>query len=582
MTNDDQSPEERLARQIQQLLKPIPDDRADASRLDELRRIFARLYQEGELGGENSLNKQLSASEQKWKSFLRGSFAKFRSQLSQRIWNGKRTAVRTFWGVVASSPKSVLVGGQKDSQKSRELQQQKALMLDESILLQWVQAMSRVPVWDQSIQHMVQAEFLVPYRDVQYHVMSNVADVAASLLQKSKSMKEEDAALQAERLIQILMMIPLVETQDDLESQQVYLFAPPADAVPEEQEIDENDDSDDEDEEEESTADSDEDSTEEGSPKKKRKLEETVPRSRFSVQRLKAHQKQWSKAWLAVLRLECLPKHCLKRALQFLPSRVLPVVGRPLMFADFFMNAYGNDESGILPILALDGLFYLMTEHGLEYPNYYKQLYKTIQPNLFSVKYKTRFFQLLDKSVSRNDLLPAHIVAALGKRLLRCCLQAPPPGILIALVLVSNWFRQHSETSCLLHRADTDEIHDKYNATTDDPEQANALQSSLWELSALSKHYYPAVATMARAVGTPDEAKLPLHSLDDYVQITYKTLLEQERKRQKKPNNQKKGGKSSTPLTFRPPNSGLFDPSDVFSSFMTLPKKTTSEVDHRK
>ena len=43
MTNDDQSPEERLARQIQQLLKPIPDDRADASRLDELRRIFARL-----------------------------------------------------------------------------------------------------------------------------------------------------------------------------------------------------------------------------------------------------------------------------------------------------------------------------------------------------------------------------------------------------------------------------------------------------------------------------------------------------------------------------------------------------------
>jgi U3 small nucleolar RNA-associated protein 19 len=89
---------------------------------------------------------------------------------------------------------------------------------------------------------------------------------------------------------------------------------------------------------------------------------------------------------------------------------VLPNVANPLRFADFFMSAYNH--TGVVSILALDGLFLLMTEGGLEYPDFYKQLYKLITPSLFYVKYRIKFFRLLDKCLSRNEMLPAHVIAA--------------------------------------------------------------------------------------------------------------------------------------------------------------------------
>jgi hypothetical protein len=66
---------------------------------------------------------------------------------------------------------------------------------------------------------------------------------------------------------------------------------------------------------------------------------------------------------LAVLRLP-LPVTLLKKALNFLPQNVLNYVAQPLRFADFFMQAYSdnNNSGGIIGVLALEGLFLLITK----------------------------------------------------------------------------------------------------------------------------------------------------------------------------------------------------------------------------
>ena len=116
-----------------------------------------------------------------------------------------------------------------------------------------------------------------------------------------------------------------------------------------------------------------------------------------------------------------LPPSALKSALQFLPRNIIPRIVNPLRFSDFFIQAYGH--TGIIPLLALEGLFALMTEHGLECPLFYTSLYALVRPNVFFVNYRLRFFELLTKCLCRNETLPAHLIAALqeiGKKCTQC------------------------------------------------------------------------------------------------------------------------------------------------------------------
>lgn len=538
----------QVAKQIKTLLVELPEDRADAARLDELRRVFGKLTAQGDFVVSSS-SVDATSARAKWQAFLRSSHKKMIEQLKRRIVKGKRTAIRTLWGVVASTP-----------QTSENGQYQ---LIHVPLLVHWVQAMAAVPIWDQSIHHMVQAEFLQPFRDVQYYTMIAVQNVADEHYRRKKSTQQ--TSLAAERLLQILMLIPLATSQKDLDANsKAFLFPAPENAEPGQEQIADHDSDDGSDDD--NSVDPDDSSDEEDEDEEPQAKRRKGSRPRFLFEQRNAHARQWSKAWLAVLRLD-LPIHALKQALQFLPTNVLPYVGNPLLFADFFVQAY--EHTGVVPILALDGLFSLVTEHGLEYPEYYKQLYQLVTPTLFYVRYRTRFFRLLDRSISRNELLPAQTVAAFIKRLLRASLQAPPAGILTALAMASNWIRKHPETAVLVHAADSNPKADVYNATTEDPAASRALQSSLWELHALSQHYLPAVVTLAAAVGSPEQEKAPMFDLEDFYAQSYHNLLEQERKRQRKT--------KKTPLTFRPPEAGLFGPDDVFAGLLDVPKMAESK-----
>lgn len=52
---------------------------------------------------------------------------------------------------------------------------------------------------------------------------------------------------------------------------------------------------------------------------------------------------------------------------------VIPHLVNPLLLSDFLTRAI--DLGSLLGMLALNGLFVLMTSHGLEYPQFYVRLY---------------------------------------------------------------------------------------------------------------------------------------------------------------------------------------------------------------
>lgn len=539
-----------LSKQIKSLSEEVADIRADAARLDELRRIFARLTATGELSFGTGLPENKVAA--KWKAFLLKHHKLMVSQLCDRVELGRHAAIRCLFGVVAASPMTATTVAAKGKNG-----QDYYTHVNADLLQKWLRAMTRQEAdeMDRAMRHMVETEFFQPYRDVQYYILSSISTLAKEEYERQK---ETSSTKLAEKLLEFLMIIPVPKSEAEMKSSQ-YLCPPPKDAKLRPRPKDDNGDSSEEDNDEDDADDSEEEDDsdkEDKRPRKKRKKESSV--HKFPFENRSTFLAEYQKAWLNVLKLN-LPLTCLKRSLSFLPHYVLDYVPSPLRFADFFMQAYSDHGSGLVGVLALDGLFELITESGLEYPDFYKQLYRLVSSRVLYAKYRSRFFTLLTKCLIRNEMLPAHLVAAFCKRLCRSALNGPPPGILFVLALVSNLLRKHPECSCLIDRKSNDEMKDEFLPQETDPTKTRALQSSLWELVVLEHHYYAPVSTLAKSIGTKEESKAPPHIIEEFSNHTFKSLFDQERKKRTQ----------KTALTFQEPQA-VFTENDVFAGILSF------------
>ncbi len=91
------------------------------------------------------------------------------------------------------------------------------------------------------------------------------------------------------------------------------------------------------------------------------------------------------------------------------------------------------------------------------------------------------------------------------------------------------------------------------------------MESSLWELSALEKHYHPAVSALAKACGKEDYASLP-YDMEDFLLHTYKSLFDEESNKPTMSNNKKR---KAVPLTFVEPTM-LVPPGDVLHDILDI------------
>ncbi|XP_077593039.1 nucleolar complex protein 4 homolog [Stigmatopora nigra] len=213
------------------------------------------------------------------------------------------------------------------------------------------------------------------------------------------------------------------------------------------------------------------------------------------------HKRFFEKMWLAFLKYR-LPTNMYKKVLVILHDAILPYMSKPTMMIGFLTAAY--DVGGAISLLALNGLFVLIHEHNLEYPDFYTKLYNLLEPSIFHVKYRARFFHLANLFLCSSHL-PMYLVAAFAKRLARLGLTAPPTALLIVLPFINNLIRRHPSCRILIHKpsAEDELLEDPFIMDEDDPAQSNALESSLWEIQTLQRHYHPSVAKMAMVINSP-------------------------------------------------------------------------------
>ena len=115
-------------------------------------------------------------------------------------------------------------------------------------------------------------------------------------------------------------------------------------------------------------------------------------------------KKAAGRCWMQFLQMSH-PKDVYKRVLLRMDSHVLRHLQSPLMLSDFLTRSY--NIGGYTSVLALNGLFELITRHNLEYPMFYEKLYQAaffcnFKNVLFSSTFLFRPFSSTHRCSSRR------------------------------------------------------------------------------------------------------------------------------------------------------------------------------------
>lgn len=189
-----------------------------------------------------------------------------------------------------------------------------------------------------------------------------------------------------------------------------------------------------------------------------------------------------------------------KQMLTLLLENLLMHIDKPILLTDFLMDSL--DVGGPISLMALQGVFTLIQEHNITYPDIYTKIYYLFDPDIFHTKYKARLFYLTDLFLSSTHL-PEAMVGAFVKRVARLALGAPPQDVIIALQFISNLLIRHKGLKRLLNDPALPQAilsSDPYDMQELDPTKSKALESSLWEVEALTQHVLPNVSSVAKTV----------------------------------------------------------------------------------
>lgn len=269
----------------------------------------------------------------------------------------------------------------------------------------------------------------------------------------------------------------------------------------------------------------------------------------------KLRKRAFSEAWLAFFRLE-MPEDIYHKALSSLPDSIIPNLPSPLLLSDFLTLSL--DRGGFTGMLALHGIFLLVSQHGLEYPNFYKRLYGLITGETLISRHRVKFFQLADVFLA-SPMIPAYTAAAFIKKFARLSLHTSPPGALVCITFIHNLLRRHPSCMQLLHRrpisglyspiliSETEEGNsdakgpvwkgeDVFDEQEADPSKARALESSLWELTALRHHADPTISSYTAVLdrNLSDRKKTAELNLLDVIATSYSSMFEREVQRRLK------------------------------------------------
>lgn len=261
------------------------------------------------------------------------------------------------------------------------------------------------------------------------------------------------------------------------------------------------------------------------------------PEGKSPLLSLNGHRKVARDAWMAIFRSK-LSLENRKQLLTICTAQILPWFSNHLeLLADFLTDSF--DQGGSTSLLALSGLFHLITKKNLDYPDFYTKLYSLLDEDVLHSKHRSRFFRQIEIYMNSTHL-PAAMVASFIKRFSRLALQAPPGAIVWIIPWVYNQLKQHPPCTFMLHRPyhpahsiystnlkhEEEGMDDPFNMSEADPVLTRAIDSSLWELETLRTHYHPNVAMLAKIVG--EQFTKRDYQLEDFLDHSYASLLDAE------------------------------------------------------
>jgi len=246
-----------------------------------------------------------------------------------------------------------------------------------------------------------------------------------------------------------------------------------------------------------------------------------------------------------------------KRTLILLNEKVIPLLPKPLLLTDFLLGCFS--VGGAISMLALSGVFTLINEYNLDYPDFYTKLYELFTVEIFFVKYKARFFHMSDIFLSSTHL-PVQLVASFVKRLARLSLQAPSESLPMCIKFIHNLIHRHRGLTTLLDAPEKADLKsDPFLAEEPDPSKTCAVDSSLWEIKTLASHILPEVSSVARDLvekGVRESEK----DMSSSLETGYADLMEAELKKKVFVN---------VPVTWESPT-GLRVKGDLFSQLFDI------------
>ncbi|KAK4034009.1 CBF/Mak21 family-domain-containing protein [Parachaetomium inaequale] len=291
---------------------------------------------------------------------------------------------------------------------------------------------------------------------------------------------------------------------------------------------------------------------------------EPPQKKKHPLRSLSQHKKQAQEAWLSLMHLG-LSKEQRKKVLEAMATSIAPWFTQPELLMDFLTDCYNS--GGSISLLALSGVFYLIQERNLDYPEFFTKLYSLLDADILHSKHRSRFFRLLDTFLGSSHL-PAVMVASFIKRLARLALNAPPSAIVVIVPWFYNLFKKHPLTTFMMHRVprskedkellESEGLEDPFLPDERDPMETHAIDSCLWEIVQLQSHYHPNVATIAKIIS--EQFTKQTYSLEDFLDHSYGSLLEAEMSKEVK----------------KPPVVEYMIPKHIFSKAGGAPEETDS------
>lgn len=159
-----------------------------------------------------------------------------------------------------------------------------------------------------------------------------------------------------------------------------------------------------------------------------------------------------------------------------------------------------------------------------DYPDFFTNFYSLVTPEILHVKYRSRFLYWADIFLSTTNL-PSYVAASFVKKFSRLALIASVETLYPLIPLIGNILIRHPALMELFNKPITknDYINDPFDFEETNLKETRALESSLWEIKSLQKHWNENVREKARFINyyLPEDE----YDLSDLLEVDFPELV---------------------------------------------------------